>query len=224
MTTVLLAPLYPPVLLAKTAASIDQLSGGRLTLGLAVGGREDDFALAGRDFHTRGKDFDESLALMHAAWRGDPVGSTGSRVGPTPVHDARVPVLVGGTSEQAIARAARWGAGWTMGGGPPDQAPAMIEKVRAAWKEAGREGEPRLAALAYYSLGDDAEAESLAYLRDYYGFLGQWAEQVAQGALRSEEAIRGAVAAFEDAGVTELYLDPSSASMDQVDRLAAVVL
>jgi hypothetical protein len=100
----------------------------------------------------------------------------------------------------------------------------MVEKVRTAWKEGGRQGEPRLAALAYFSLGADAEEASRAYLRDYYGFLGGFAEQIAQGALRSQEAIRGAVRGFADIGITELYLDPTAARLDQVDRLADAVL
>ncbi len=224
MTNVLLAPLYQPVLLAKEAASIDQLSGGRLTLGLAVGGRPDDYALVGRDFHTRGRDFDQALALLHAAWRGEPVGGSDKPISPIPVHDRRVPILIGGTNDKSIARTVQWGAGATMGGGRPDDAKQMVEKVRAAWREAGRDGEPRIAVLAYFSLGDDATDDSLAYLRDYYGFLGDFTETVAQGALRSEDAVRGAVKAFEAVGVTELYFDPTTASLDQVDRLAAVVL
>src|SRR3954449_6449389 len=195
MTNVLLAPLYPPVLLAKTTASIDQLSGGRLTLGLGVGGRPDDFTVTGRAFHTRGRDFDAALELLHAAWRGEPVASSDQPVAPTAVRDGRVPVLIGGTTERAVARTARWGAGWTMGGAGPDATAPLAAKVRAAWREAGREGEPRISALAYFSLGDDAEADSLAYLRHYYGFLGEYADQVALGALRSEEAIRSAVSA-----------------------------
>ena len=87
-----------------------------------------------------------------------------------------------------------------------------------------RAGEPRLAALAYFSLGDDAEQDSRAYLRAYYGFLGPYADGVAEGALRSAEAIRGAVKAFEDAGITELTFDPTTTSLEQIDRLADVVL
>ncbi len=91
MTNVLLAPLHAPVQLAKNAASVDQLSGGRLTLGLAAGGRPDDYAAVGRDFHTRGRDFDASLDVLHRAWRGEPVGGGDNPVCPTPVHDRRVP-------------------------------------------------------------------------------------------------------------------------------------
>jgi hypothetical protein len=100
----------------------------------------------------------------------------------------------------------------------------MASKVVAAWQEAGRAGEPRLAALAYFSLGDDAEEESRSYLRDYYAFLGPYADQVADRALRSKDAIRGALRAFEDAGITELTFDPTTTSLEQVDRLADLVL
>jgi hypothetical protein len=102
-------------------------------------------------------------------------------------------------------------------------APA-VEQVRTAWREAGRDGEPRLAALVYFSLGDDAEADSHAYLRDYYGFLGDYVERVVDSALRSETAVADAARAFEEIGITELFFDPTTAAVHQVDRLADVVL
>jgi alkanesulfonate monooxygenase SsuD/methylene tetrahydromethanopterin reductase-like flavin-dependent oxidoreductase (luciferase family) len=201
-----------------------QLSAGRLTLGMASGGRADDFAATGRDFHTRGRDFDVALDVMHHAWRGEPVGGGDKPVCPPPVNDGRVPVLIGGAGEHAIRRVIAWGAGWTSGGVGPDQAGRFADRVRAAWTEAGRAGEPRLAALNYFSLGDQAADESRTYLRDYYGFRGEYAEMIAEGALRSAAAIRAAVRGFEDVGITELYFDPTTASLDQVDRLADLVL
>jgi alkanesulfonate monooxygenase SsuD/methylene tetrahydromethanopterin reductase-like flavin-dependent oxidoreductase (luciferase family) len=224
MTNILLAPVYTPVLLAKTTSSIDQISTGRLTLGLAPGGRPDDFVAAGRDFHTRGRDLDAALEIMHRAWRGEPFGDGGKPICPTPVNDGRIPIVIGGTSDNAIRRVAAWGAGWTMGGGAPGMGAPIVERVRTAWQETGRDGEPRLAALTYFSLGSDAENDSRAYLRDYYGFLGEYADRIAESALRSESAIRDAVRAFEDIGITELYFDPTTASLDQVDRLADMVL
>jgi alkanesulfonate monooxygenase SsuD/methylene tetrahydromethanopterin reductase-like flavin-dependent oxidoreductase (luciferase family) len=223
-TNILLAPAYQPVLLAKAAASIDQLSGGRLTLGLAPGARPDDFAATGRDFHTRGRDFDAALDLLHRAWRGEPVASADKPVCPQPATGDRIPILIGGTGDNAIRRITTWAAGWTVGGAAADMIGPLIKQVRDAWQQAGRQGEPRLAALTYYSLGADAEDASRTYLRDYYAFAGPAAEYIAEGALRSEDAIRGAVRAFEDAGVTELYFDPTAASLDQVDRLADLVL
>jgi len=120
LTNVLLAPLYPAPLLAKTAASIDQLSDGRLTLGLAPGGRADDFETAGRDFHTRGRDFDRELETLHKAWRGERVNGDAPPIGPTPIHARRVPILIGGTSDQAVRRVVDWAVGLTIGGAPPE--------------------------------------------------------------------------------------------------------
>src|SRR5207247_9235823 len=68
MTTVLIAPLRSPAMLAKQAASVDALSGGRLTLGLGVGGREDDFLAVSAPFHSRGKYFYEQIATLNRIW------------------------------------------------------------------------------------------------------------------------------------------------------------
>ena len=219
-TNILLAPVYQPAILAKATASIDQLSGGRLTLGLAPGGRADDYAMTGRGFSTRGSDFDAALEFLHKAWRGEPVAGTDKPICPIPVNDARIPILIGGASDAAVRRTAEWGAGWTVGGAGAEVAGPFADRVRAAWREAGRAGEPRLAALIYYSLGPEAEDDSRAYLRDYYAFLGEWADRIGESALRSETAIKETVRAFGDLGFTELYFDPTTASLDQVDRLA----
>ena len=224
MTNILLAPIYPPVLLAKTAASIDQISGGRLTLGLAAGGRPDDFEVVGKDFRRRGRDFDNALGVMHKVWRGETLAENSSPASPTPTEDQRVPILFGGTSEKAIERIVTWGDGWTAGGAPPDQLGPFAVQVRNAWSAAGRAGEPRMAALSYFSLGEDAEEASRHYLLDYYRFLGDFGPMIANGALRSLSQVADAVKAFEDAGFTELYFDPTVAKLDQIDRLADAVL
>jgi alkanesulfonate monooxygenase SsuD/methylene tetrahydromethanopterin reductase-like flavin-dependent oxidoreductase (luciferase family) len=219
---ILLAPLYPPVLLAKATASLDAMSGGRLTLGLGVGGRPDDFAAMRRPFERRGRLMDETLDLLHRAWAGESVTGDDFPVGPAPAAGNRVSVLIGGSSDAAIARTVRYAEGWTMGGGTPQTAAAMIEKVRRAWREAGRADEPRIAALAYFGLGDDDA--SRASLRRYYGFLGDWADRVVESALRTPEALRAAVEGFAAVGVTEMVFNPTIASLPQVDRLADAVL
>jgi alkanesulfonate monooxygenase SsuD/methylene tetrahydromethanopterin reductase-like flavin-dependent oxidoreductase (luciferase family) len=224
MTNILLAPIYIPVVLAKTAASIDQLSQGRFSLGLAAGGRPDDYAVAGRDFHRRGREFDYSLETMHKVWRGEPLAPNSAPASPTPTREQRVPILFGGTSEKTIERVVTWGAGWTAGGSQPSQAGPFADRVRSAWSEAGRGGEPRLAALVYFSLGDDAAEASRRYLLDYYSFSGEYATRIAESAYRSVSDLRDMAKAFQDAGFTEMYFDPTVASVDQVDRLAAAVL
>ena len=124
----------------------------------------------------------------------------------------------------ASGRSPEFGVGWTAGGLPPDAVKGIVPKVKAAWSEAGREGAPRIVgALAYYSLGDTVEA-SRGYLLDYYALLGdETAEWIAGAALRTAESIKGALGAYEDAGVDELILDPTVSDPSQVDLLAEVV-
>ncbi|MGH2674422.1 MAG: LLM class flavin-dependent oxidoreductase [Actinomycetota bacterium] len=224
LTNILLAPVRSPILLAKESASVDQISGGRLTLGMAAGGRRDDFVATGQGFEDRGRRFDGDLQLMHGAWRGELVGGCPKPPTPRPMNGDRIPILIGGTVDAAIERVVRWGVGWTAGGSAPELVAPFAERVRTAWKEAGREGEPRIVALSYFSLGDEVAEESKANLLDYYAFVGEWAARIAESAPRSPDAVRETVASFEDAGVDELILDPTVSSLDQVDRLADVIL
>lgn len=218
MTTVLLAPLRGSgVLLAKQAATLDRLSGGRFTLGMSAGAREDDYAAVGAAHNTRGRDLDQMLEEMVEAWRGEQV--RGSTIGPRPER-GRPELLFGGTSPAAVARAVRHGDGWIAGGGPPALFQATAQSVRDAWRDAEREGEPRLLALAYFGLGESGEDAAQSYLRDYYEFLGPFAENVAAGALTSPEKVQGALGAFEEAGCSELVLFPTSQDPTQVELLA----
>ena len=222
LPNILLAPAYNPVQMAKVTASLDQISGGRLTIGLGVGGRPDDFEVAERPFSNRGTRFDADLELLHRAWAGEPVAGSPFPVGP-PTTRGRIPLLIGGQPHLAAPRAARWGAGFTIGGAPPEMAAGAIEQFKAAWAAAGGQGQPRIVALSYFSVGEAHTEESLHNLRSYYGFLGDWAEQIAGGAPRSPAAIRKQAAAFEQAGVDELIFDPTVANLDQVDGLADAV-
>jgi probable F420-dependent oxidoreductase len=221
VTNVLLAPTRNPVLLAKEAAGLDQISGGRFTLGLGVGTRPDDYEAAGQDFATRGKRFDRDLEIIHAAWRGEPVEGAQRAVGPKPVRGDRVPILMGGTSNAAIRRTVEWAIGWTVGGAPPERGGPFAERVRAAWKEAGREGEPYIVGLSYFGLGEDALESAMRYLSSYYGDFGP---QMAQRIPKTPEAMRETAKKFEDFGFDELFFDPTNPDPSQVDLAADAVL
>lgn len=220
-TDILLAPAYPPVWLAKATGSLQALSGGRLTLGLGVGGRPDDFAAVDRLYERRGRLMDETLELLHKAWAGEPVAGGEHAVTPA-VPGGTVPILVGGNGPAAIRRTVTWGDGWTIGGAPPAMAAEAAEKVRAAWREAGREGEPRLAALTYFGFGDDATLSRS--LLGYYAFMGDMAAFVVAGAVKTPAEARQRAADFEAAGFTDLMFDPAVPGLDQIDRLADAVL
>jgi alkanesulfonate monooxygenase SsuD/methylene tetrahydromethanopterin reductase-like flavin-dependent oxidoreductase (luciferase family) len=223
LPNVLIAPARSTAQLAKQAASVDQLTGGRLTLGLAPGWRATDFQLTGRDFGTRGQRFDQQLHELQQAWAGAPLLDGTRPVGPATVQQPGVPILIGGSDHASIRRAVEFGIGWTAGGMPPDAVCVMADRVHTAWKEAGREGRARIVALRYFSLGDAAEA-STAYLLDYYAPMGDaTADMIAGNALRSSDAIARAVKAYAAVGVDELILDPTVADPEEVNLLADVV-
>jgi alkanesulfonate monooxygenase SsuD/methylene tetrahydromethanopterin reductase-like flavin-dependent oxidoreductase (luciferase family) len=222
LTNILLAPTRNPVLLAKESASVDRVSGGRVTLGLAVGSREDDYQAVGLEFGTRGRRFDRDLDLIHRVWRGEDVGDGDPplRVGPAPAAGDRIPILIGGGSDAALARTVRWGAGWTSGGAGPDRAAPFVDRLRQAWSAAGRTGTPRLVGLSYFALGDGARPRARDYLVQYYGERG---ESLAESTPVGPDAVGEALGRFRAHGYDEVILVPTSARLDQVQRAADAV-
>jgi alkanesulfonate monooxygenase SsuD/methylene tetrahydromethanopterin reductase-like flavin-dependent oxidoreductase (luciferase family) len=218
-TSILIAPYRASgAIVAKQAATLDHVSNGRLVFGVAVGGREDDYEASGVDFHTRGKRFEEMLEQWRRIWAGEKFGFAGA-IGPQPPN-GRPTLVVGGSADVTFERAAKYGDGWIMGGGSPDQFKAGAAKMDAAWRAAGREGEPRTMALAYFSLGDGAREAADRYLHDYYGWIGEIADMIAGSAATDADTVKQYVNAFSDAGCDELILFPCSPDPGQVDLLA----
>lgn len=223
MTAVLLLPYRRnAAVVAKQAATVRHLSHGRLTLGVGIGSRDDDYAASGVSTRGRGKRFDEMLDLITRLWSGAQVGYAGG-VGPD-VSDDPPQLIVGGSVDAAFRRAAQYGDGWMMGGGPAERFPAMVEKLTAAWRERGRDGEPRKLALQYFAMGDDPEGDTRASIGDYYAVAGDYAEQVVAAAAKGEHEVRERIRRFEEAGADELILFPASPDPEQVDLLASAVL
>ena len=209
-------------MVAKQAATLHALSGGRLVLGVAVGGREDDYTAAGASFQDRGTRMDEMLDEIKRLWAGEERGFAGG-VGPN-VADSPPPIIVGGQAEVAFRRTARYGDGWMMGGAPPEMFPEAVGKLEAAWQAEGREGKPRKLALSYFSLDDDPEAQARETLGGYYAFLGDFADMLIGWAATGEDKVKERVEAFRHVGCDELIMIPCSTDPGQVDKLAAAVL
>jgi alkanesulfonate monooxygenase SsuD/methylene tetrahydromethanopterin reductase-like flavin-dependent oxidoreductase (luciferase family) len=219
VTDILIAPLRAnTALLAKQAATIDSLSEGRLVLGLAAGGREDDYAVSGVDFASRGRRFESQLEELGRIWDGE------GGVGPATARGGRPSLLVGGSVGAAFRRAARYADGWTFGGGTPEAFREGRERLLEAWRAEPRDGEPRTMVLFYFTLGDRAQQTAQENLGDYYAFLGPYAEQVAGSAATDEETVRQYLSAFEHAGADEAICFPASTDPEQVDLLARAVL
>jgi alkanesulfonate monooxygenase SsuD/methylene tetrahydromethanopterin reductase-like flavin-dependent oxidoreductase (luciferase family) len=225
MTNVLITPPRSTAELAKQSATVNELTGGRLTLGVSVGWREPDYLLTGRDYHTRGRLFDEQLQGLRRAWAGEALLPGTRPVVPTAAQGPGVPLLIGGTTDATIRRVAEFGIGWTAGGTMFDATfSAFVEKLMGAWREAGRDGTPKLVAMTYYSL-DVPDEQASAYVLDYYEPMGGGlADMIAGTVLRSPQAIKETVSAAAEAGIDELILSPTVSDLAQVQKLADAAL
>jgi probable F420-dependent oxidoreductase len=133
-TGVLLLPEHNPVVMAKQAASLDKLSGGRLTLGVGIGWSREEFEALGVPFERRAARAAEYVAVMRTLWRDDVASFDGEfvsfdsiRVNPKPVRDRQIPIMLGGNSDAALRRVAAWGDGWY--GFNLDSVAAVCERV-----------------------------------------------------------------------------------------------
>ena len=214
-TMVLIAPLRSPALLAKEAATMQAISGGRLVLGLGLGARRDDYAQTGVPYAGRGARFSRLLETLRRSWDGE-------LTGPPPAPPPGPVVLVGGASDAAFNRAARYADGYVHGGGPPRAFARAAETARAAWFDAGRPGEPRLWGQGYFALGD-AVSRGRAYVRDYYAFTGSFSEKIAEQMLSTPQAVVAFVKGYADAGCDEVVLFPAVSDASQLDLLADAV-
>lgn len=132
LTNLTVVPYRNPFLLAKAVATLDRLSGGRVTLGMGTGYLKGEYFALGVDFDERNALFDESIAVMKAAWTGEPVTHEGLHFSardittqPTPTADPHPPLWLGGNSKLTRRRVAEWGQGWM-----PLPNPAAVAKHR----------------------------------------------------------------------------------------------
>jgi alkanesulfonate monooxygenase SsuD/methylene tetrahydromethanopterin reductase-like flavin-dependent oxidoreductase (luciferase family) len=222
VTSVLIAPSRGnAALLAKQAATVDRLSAGRLTLGMAIGGYEDDYTASGIPFRERGRRFDEMLEDMARIWSGEPRGFAGA-IGPQPGLD-RSKIIFGGQGDRVFTRVATRGAGWISGSRGVAAFRRGAERAGQAWTAHGRAGRPWLMALPYFSLGPRARANASAFLGDHYAIEGSGAQDLVASALIDVRSVREAAAAYERAGCDELLMFPCSAGIEQVRLLADAI-
>jgi alkanesulfonate monooxygenase SsuD/methylene tetrahydromethanopterin reductase-like flavin-dependent oxidoreductase (luciferase family) len=213
-TMIAVGPLRSTGMLVKEAATVQALSDGRLTLGLAVGARLEDFEHAEVPHKGRGRRLSDQLAQIRGDWSESPLVPASARAHPPEV-------LVGGDSGPVFERMARYADGYAHGGGPPRAFASAAARATAAWTEFGRPGRPRLWGQAYFALGD--EERGTDYLRDYYAFTGPFAEKIAAANLTSPRALRDLVRGYEEEGCDELVLLPTVSDIAQLERVMEVV-
>ncbi len=223
MTSVVIGPARETTLLARQAASIDTLSAGRLTLGIGIGVRDNDYSATGFDFHRRGRRSEEQFSILRRLWRGDPLSSDVGAIGPTPATRNGPELLIGGYVPAIAQRIARWGDGYMApGGGEHDAMVKMRQRITDAWAEAGRDGQPRWVGASYFALGPNAADHASRYIGNNYGYNPELAERRLRSMPITPAGVKEAVMRQEDVGADELILRPCAEELDQMERLADI--
>jgi probable F420-dependent oxidoreductase len=232
-TAVILTPLRIPVQLAKALATLDQLSGGRLIAGLALGGWRDLFPAFGLSPEHRARRFEEAVRLIDRLWTEDAVTFDGEfwqmtdvRVEPKPVQRPRPPVWFGGHVPKAIERAVRMADGWIGAGSADTEAFATAHQgLQGALRLAGRDTATFQVAKRVYVAVDDDAGRARTRLREWFGlFYGNpdLADDVAVWG--SAEACVEGLADVVRAGATTIVLNPVFDQQEQAEALAADVI
>jgi alkanesulfonate monooxygenase SsuD/methylene tetrahydromethanopterin reductase-like flavin-dependent oxidoreductase (luciferase family) len=203
-----------PILLAKQLASVEQISGGRLTAGLGLGGWPEDYLLSAADQKGGGELWRSTLATMRDAWTAKLTGQ-GGPISRLPA--GRPALLFGGLVGAAYRRAATEGDGWVaplMGLSVLQQG---VTEVRSAWATAERAGAPRVVTGRYFGFGPDAEAVADEYLRHYYG--DEFFPVARADTVTTIDQLRRELPRLEAAGTTDVILYPTSGDLHQIELL-----
>jgi alkanesulfonate monooxygenase SsuD/methylene tetrahydromethanopterin reductase-like flavin-dependent oxidoreductase (luciferase family) len=227
MATVVVLPAHPAIEVAKMAATIDVLSGGRLTLGVGVGGRDEDYRALQAPFARRHQRLDDQVVAMRRVWQGLEPMVDMHPVGPPPVRPEGIPLYSGALGPKAIARSAHWAEG--IAGFVLDPLTEDVDRtfraIEGAWTAAGRSTRPRHVTSFWYALGDDGPERLRAYARRYLGIFGaELADAMAAAcSVSSVEALRAALERLDAASCDEVLLVPTSADPSELDAVEALI-
>jgi len=223
MTSVVIGPTRETTLLARQAATIDTLSGGRLTLGLGIGVRENDYLATGFEFRRRGRRVDEQLPILRRLWAGEALSNEVGPIGPSSPRPGGPELLIGGYVPAIVWRIAAWGDGYMApGGGEPASMLEMWKNILQAWRDAGRQGQPRWVGASYFALGPKAFEQASGYINANYGYNPELAARRLRGIPTTPAAVEEAIQRQADMGVDEFILRPCAEDLDQMERLAGL--
>ena len=230
VTTVIVPQLHDPTMLAKALATGDVLSAGRLTVGIGVGGRHEDYRAVGADLKTQTmRGMAERVAVMKRVWAGEKLTDSVLPVGPKPVQAGGPPLLIGSIGPKTIRSAAAWADG--VAGAALDldvvAQNELFDEARTAWAEAGKP-KPHLATSFWFAFGpqEQARAQIHRHLLRYMNWIpAEYVDAMAPttGWAGSEEELTAVLKRFEEIGTDEIQLIPTSSDLDQLRRAADVV-
>ena len=230
ITTVVVPQLHNPVLLAKSLATGDMLCGGRLTVGIGVGGRHEDYLAVGADPSTQTmRAMAQRVGIMKRVWAQEKITESVVPVGPPTVHQSGPRLLVGTIGPKTLRSAAPWAdglAGITLDLDVAKQ-DELFEVGRTAWAQAGKPA-PHLATSFWFALGSpaDSRAQMHRHLRHYMNWIpGEFVDAMAPstGFAGTEDELADVLGRFAAIGTSEIHLIPTSIDLDQLRRVADVV-
>ncbi|QZA10007.1 LLM class flavin-dependent oxidoreductase [Mycolicibacter heraklionensis] len=230
VTTVIVPQLHDPVMLAKALATADLLSQGRLTVGLGVGGRVEDYRAVGADQATQTMgEMAAAVAIMRRVWAGEKLTESVLPVGPAPTQPGGPPLVVGTIGPKTLRSAATWAeglAGITMDLDVAKQN-ELFDVARDAWRQAGR-AQPYLATSFWFALGDRDEARDQVrrHLLRYMNWIpAEYVEAMAPttGWAGSEDELAEVLRQFAAVGTDEVHLIPTSSDLGQLRSVSDVV-
>ncbi|MFN8037534.1 MAG: LLM class flavin-dependent oxidoreductase [Acidimicrobiia bacterium] len=225
--TASVTPMHPAVLVAKQAATIDVLSGGRFTLAVCVGGRDEDYRLLQAPFERRHARLDEQVDVIRRVWRGEAPYEGTSAVGPVPVQPGGPRILSASMGPKSMARSAGWAdgvAGFDLAG-DPQSIMVSLRAYEKAWADAGRPGRPYLQTSCWFGLTDDAPERVPEYA---YRYLRIFGEEVARAmaamcTATSFAAVGELVDTLAGEGCDELILVATTADLADLELAAELV-
>jgi alkanesulfonate monooxygenase SsuD/methylene tetrahydromethanopterin reductase-like flavin-dependent oxidoreductase (luciferase family) len=225
--TLYVLPMHPAIKVAKHAATLDLISGGRTTITVGIGGRPHDYRCMEKEPVRRYAKMDEQVAMIRRIWAGELPFEGTEPVGPKPVQPGGPPILAGVTGPKGIARASKWADGiysWS-GNGVGAEVGRQLELVNAAWNDSGRDTEPQRVAGFWYCLAPNADEKLKAYVYKYIKIAGEdIAKAMASMVDRSSpDAVRASLDVYEELGVEECWLNSATADMAEIDGILEVI-
>ena len=230
VATVIVPQLHDPVMLAKALATGDMLCGGRLTVGLGVGGRLEDYRAVGADPASKTMaGMAERAAVMKRVWTGEKVTESVCPVGPSPAQRGGPELLVGTLGPKTVRSAAKWAdglAGMTLDLNV-DAVGDLFDIARTSWADAGKPP-PRLTTSFWFALGPTASAREQmhTHLRRYMNWVpAEYVDAMAPstGFAGSQDDLLAVLRTFADIGSDEVHLIPTSNDVGQLGDVADVV-
>jgi alkanesulfonate monooxygenase SsuD/methylene tetrahydromethanopterin reductase-like flavin-dependent oxidoreductase (luciferase family) len=225
--TLYVLPMHNAVRAAKEIATLDVLSGGRMTVTVGYGGRVWDYQAVDAEYRGRHAKMDEQVAKMRSIWAQEPPFEGVDPVGPEPTQPGGPRILTGAMGPKGIARSARWADGIFAfsGNGEREELANTLSMADAAWQEAGRDEPPYRLGGFWYTLTDDGQQKLYDYVYQYLLIAGEdIARWMADAQHRSNaDAVREALDNAEAAGCEEAMLSPVTAELAEIDRLVDIL-